>query len=118
MLNSVRFRRLRRMTKLSDHEAEWAAAMRAANRGCARSYARLLRDVASAIRTIGARDLARFGLGSGDIEDVVQDCLLALHLKRHTWDETRPVVPWLRAIARHKIIDRVRRRARAAEVPL
>jgi RNA polymerase sigma-70 factor (ECF subfamily) len=64
------------------------------------------------------RDLARFGSGSGNIEDVVQDCLLALHLKRHTWDETRPIMPWLRAISRHKIIDRVQRRARAAEVPL
>jgi RNA polymerase sigma-70 factor (ECF subfamily) len=106
------------MMRLSDHEEDWAVAMRAANRGCAQSYARLLGEIASALRGVGARDLARFGFDSGEIEDVVQDCLLALHLKRHTWDEARPLVPWLRAISRHKIIDKVRRRARAAEVPL
>lgn len=106
------------MTKPSAHEADWAATMRAANRGCAQSYERLLTDVARALRAIVARDLARLGLSSGDVEDVVQDCLLALHLKRHTWDEARPIVPWLRAISRHKIIDRARSRARAAEVPL
>lgn len=69
-------------------------------------------------RTLVARDLTRFGLGSGDIEDILQDCLLAMHLKRHTWDETRPIAPWLRAISRHKVIDRVRSHTRAAEVPL
>jgi RNA polymerase sigma-70 factor (ECF subfamily) len=106
------------MVKLSDHEDDWATAMRAANRGCAHSYAHLLRSIAAALRVVGARDLARFGFGSGEIEDVVQDCLLAVHLKRHTWDETRPFVPWVRAISRHKIIDKIRQRARAAEVPL
>ena len=103
---------------LRDRESDWAAAMRAANRGCARSYASLLREIAAALRSVGARDLARLGFGSSDVEDVVQECLLAIHQKRHTWDERREIVPWVRAIARHKVIDRVRRRARAAEVPL
>src|SRR5262245_47067449 len=103
---------------LRDREDDWAAAMRAANRGCARSYAWLLAGIAAGLRGIGTRDLARFGFGSGDVEDVVQECLLAIHQKRHTWDERRPIVPWVRAIARHKTIDRVRQRARAAEVPL
>ena len=103
---------------LRDREDVWAAAMRAANRGCARSYAWLLREIAVALREIGTRDLARFGFGSGDVEDVVQECLLAIHQKRHTWDERRPILPWVRAIARHKTIDRVRQRTRAAEVPL
>jgi RNA polymerase sigma-70 factor (ECF subfamily) len=103
---------------LRDREVDWAAAMRAANRGCARSYAWLLRDIAAALREVGTRDLARFRFGSGDVEDVVQECLLAIHQKRHTWDERRPIVPWVRAIARHKAIDRVRQRVRAAEVPL
>jgi len=33
-----------------------------------------------------------------------------MHLKRDTWDETQPIEPWLRAIARHKLVDHLRRR--------
>jgi RNA polymerase sigma-70 factor (ECF subfamily) len=106
------------MGKLTDHEQAWAAAMRAANRGCAQSYDRLLHEVAAALRVVTAQDFARRGLGSGDVEDVVQECLIALHLKRHTWDEDRPFVPWVRAIAHHKMVDRMRARLRAREVAL
>jgi RNA polymerase sigma-70 factor (ECF subfamily) len=102
----------------SDHEQRWVTAMRAANRGCARSYEQLLRELAANLRAMAARDLARLGFGTSDIDDVVQECLLAIHLKRHTWDESRPIVPWVRAIARHKIIDGARQRSRAREVPL
>lgn len=40
----------------------------------------------------------------------MQETLLAMHLKRDTWDETQPIEPWLRAIARHKLVDHLRRR--------
>ena len=105
------------MGKLGDHEQHWAAAMRAANRGCAQSYDRLLHEVAAALRVVAAQGLRR-GLSTGDVEDVVQECLIAIHLKRHTWDEDRPFVPWLRAIAHHKMVDRMRERFRAREVAL
>jgi RNA polymerase sigma factor (sigma-70 family) len=42
------------------------------------------------------------------VDDAVQDTLLAIHLKRHTYDPARPFGPWLAAIARHKWIDRLR----------
>ena len=45
-----------------------------------------------------------------DAEDIVQEALLAMHLKRDTWDETQSLEPWLRAIARHKLADHLRRR--------
>ena len=105
------------MGKLTDHEQRWAAAMRAANRGCAQSYDRLLHEVAAALRIVAAQGLRR-GLSTGDVEDVVQECLIAIHLKRQTWDEDRPFVPWLRAIAHHKMVDRMRERFRAREVAL
>jgi RNA polymerase sigma-70 factor (ECF subfamily) len=38
--------------------------------------------------------------------------LLAVHLKRHTWDANAPFAPWLFAIARNKLIDSLRRRGR------
>jgi len=53
-----------------------------------------------------------------DAEDVVQEVLLALHLKRSTWIRGTPVAPWVAAIARNKIIDALRRRGHRIEVPV
>jgi RNA polymerase sigma-70 factor, ECF subfamily len=44
--------------------------------------------------------------------------LLAIHLKRHTWDAAAPLGPWVRAIARNKLIDALRRRGRRVEIPI
>ncbi|MGO4843513.1 sigma factor, partial [Rhizobiaceae sp. 2RAB30] len=53
-----------------------------------------------------------------DHEDVVQDTLLAIHLKRHTWMTDAPVLPWVYTIARHKLIDAFRRNGRHLTVDL
>jgi len=58
------------------------------------------------------RGLARAGQPIDQSEDIVQDILLAVHLKRHTWDANAPFAPWLFAIARNKLIDALRRRGR------
>ena len=44
--------------------------------------------------------------------------LLAVHLKRGTWDSARPIGPWLAAIVRNKVIDAFRRRGRRIDVPI
>ena len=59
--------------------------------------------------------VARSGI---DPEDIVQETLLAIHMKRHTWRADAPVMPWLYAIARHKLIDAFRRRGRRVEVAI
>jgi RNA polymerase sigma-70 factor, ECF subfamily len=41
-----------------------------------------------------------------------------LHLKRHTWDESQPLLPWVSAIARHKTIDSMRRRGKRTYLPI
>jgi RNA polymerase sigma-70 factor (ECF subfamily) len=92
--------------------------MRAAIAGDDTSYAEFLRQLTLALRGLARRGLARAGLAETDAEDVVQDALLAIHLKRGTWDETAPIVPWIFAIARHKTIDALRRRGRRIEVPV
>ncbi|MDK9697889.1 MAG: sigma-70 family RNA polymerase sigma factor [Siculibacillus sp.] len=92
--------------------------MRAALAGDANAYRRLLEALTPVLRAAAARGLARAGLGSADVEDVVQETLLALHLKRHTWDPTRPLMPWVATIARHKLVDGLRRRGRRSEVPV
>ncbi|HYF56828.1 MAG TPA: sigma factor, partial [Salinarimonas sp.] len=83
--------------------------MRAARRGDAAAYERLLAVLAAAIRPTVRRRLARMGLGTSETEDVVQEVLLAIHAKRHTWDEARPILPWVGAVARYKVVDAVRR---------
>ncbi len=95
---------------MSQRNTGWADLMRAANSGDAASYDRLLRQIAAALRPLVRRGLARAGRSGADIEDVVQEVLLALHLKRHTWDSARPIEPWVHAIARYKLVDVLRRR--------
>lgn len=46
-----------------------------------------------------------------DVEDLVQETLLALHNQRHTYDPDQPLTPWVHAIARYKLVDLLRRRA-------
>lgn len=84
--------------------------MRAANAGDGAAYQRLLAAAAVWLRPLVRSGLARAGRSIDDAEDVVQETLIAMHLKRATWDATKPVEPWLRAIARHKLIDHLRRR--------
>jgi RNA polymerase sigma-70 factor (ECF subfamily) len=47
------------------------------------------------------------------VEDLVQETLLAMHTRRDTYDPQRPFTAWAYAIARYKMIDRLRGRARA-----
>ncbi len=99
-------------------ETEWGDLMRAANRGDAAAYNRLLAELVPVLRSVARRGLVRAGLAVADAEDIVQETLLAVHLKRQTWDETLPFTPWLRAVARNKLIDAMRRRGRRTFVPI
>ncbi len=57
-------------------------------------------------------------LPSSAVEDAVQDTLICVHLKRHTYDASRPFEPWLMTIARYRWIERVRVSKRARFVEL
>jgi RNA polymerase sigma-70 factor (ECF subfamily) len=103
---------------VSERDLDWGELMRAANGGDAAAYNRLLTRLAPAVRAVARRGLGRAGFGSEEAEDVVQETLLAIHLKRHTWDPSLPLGPWVRAIARNKLIDALRRRGRRDHVPI
>jgi len=103
---------------VSERDFDWAGLMRAANNGDAAAYNRLLTSLAPVIRSVARRGLARARLAVEDAEDVVQETLLAIHLKRHTWDPSLPLAPWVRTIARNKVIDAIRRRGRRDHVPI
>src|SRR6202000_707060 len=86
--------------------------MRLAISGDNAAYHRLLKAITPVLRAGARRGLARAGQPVDQSEDIVQDILLAVHLKRHTWDTSAPFAPWLFAIARNKLIDALRRRGR------
>jgi RNA polymerase sigma-70 factor (ECF subfamily) len=102
----------------TQQDGHLAQLMRAANRGDAEAYRRVLEALAPKLRALARRGFARYRLGPEEVEDIVQETLLALHLKRHTWDERQPLLPWVRAIAHNKLIDNLRRRGRQQEVPI
>jgi len=101
---------------MQEPEPTWEALMIAANRGDGAAYRRLLLAVTPVLRgVVRARGAA---LGPEGCEDVVQEVLLAIHLKRQTWREDAPLRPWLYAIARHKVADAFRARGRRIDLPI
>ena len=64
-----------------------------------RAYARFLGRSSAHLRAFFRRRLAAF---PDDVEDLVQETLLALHNHRHTWRPADRLTPWLYAIARYK----------------
>jgi len=101
------------MTEQTD---TWGQLLAAANGGDARAYARFLQSVTPVLR--GIVRAKGGGLGDAGCEDVLQEVLLAIHLKRHTWDPGAPVRPWLYAITRYKVVDAFRARGRRIDVPI
>lgn len=95
---------------------DWGQLLAAANLGDSRAYARFLDAVSPVLRGVIRAKSA--GLGNAGCEDVLQEVLLAIHLKRHTWRVGSPVRPWLYAIARYKVIDAFRVRGRRIELPI
>lgn len=96
------------MGEMRNTETEWAALLRAANAGDGHAYACFLQQVAPVLRGI-VRSRGHAIPADGQ-EDIVQEVLLAIHVKRHTWREDRPLRPWLWAIARYKVADAFRAR--------
>src|SRR5271155_5556704 len=54
----------------------------------------------------------RLGGLPDEVEDLLQELLLAIHNKRHTYDPKQPLTAWVQAIARYKLVDLLRRRSR------
>lgn len=97
-------------------QPDWSDMMRAGLRGDAKAYRRLLSEMAPVLR--GIIRARASGMDADWCEDVVQDTLMAIHLKRGTWDPGQPLRPWVYAIARYKLVDALRRKGRRIHVPV
>ncbi len=73
------------------------------------AYHAFLRELGAHLRAFLRKRLARL---PDEVEDLVQESLLAVHNQRHTYDAGQPLTAWIHAIAKYKLIDLLRRRAR------
>lgn len=77
--------------------------------GDAAAYQGFLASLSRYLRGFLRRRLVRM---PDEVEDLVQETLLAVHNQRHTFDFGQPVTAWVYAIARYKLIDFLRHHAR------
>lgn len=100
-------------------EAELKELMTAGLNGDAAAHRMLLERLSRRLRGYFKGRLARVGRGASEAEDLVQEALMAIHTRRHTYDRDEPLTPWVHAVARYKLIDYLRRtRASRTDVPL
>ncbi len=73
------------------------------------AYLQFLRELSGFLRAFLRKRLFQL---PDEVEDLVQETLIAVHNQRHTYDARQPLTAWVRAIARYKLVDLMRRRAR------
>lgn len=104
---------------MSTNEQELKALMTAGLDGDAAAYRMLLERLSQHLRSYYRGRLSRVGRGDFEAEDLLQEALLAIHTRRHTYDRAELFTPWMHAIARYKLIDYLRRtNASRGDVPI
>src|SRR4030081_1428064 len=77
--------------------------------GDAAAHRALLKRLSSQLRAYFKGQLNRISRGPVEAEDLVQETLIAVHTRRHTYDSSQLFTPWVYAIARYKFFDYLRR---------
>ena len=85
-------------------EATFSRLMAATQKGDKAAYSVLLSEAGMWLERYFRRRVPPHQL-----DDLVQDVMMALHAKRHSYDATRPFLPWLAAIARYRWVDHLRK---------
>ena len=85
--------------------------------GDAAAYHQFLKALSAHLRAYFRKRLFQ---RTDEVEDIVQDTLIAVHNQRHTYRTDQPLTAWVHAIARYKLIDLLRARAsgESLNVPL
>lgn len=100
---------------MTDTETRLKALMLRGLEGDAPAYRECLALLGVRLRAYFARRMAG---APGDVEDMVQETLLAVHIKRATWDSSQSFTAWAHAVARYKLIDHWRRRKIRQTLPI
>src|SRR5258708_34775641 len=90
-------------------EPELRSLMLAGLDGDAAAHEALLAELSAYLRAYFKAQLLRIGRGAADAEDLVQETLIALHTRRHTYDRSQLLTPWVYAVARYRLVDYLRR---------
>lgn len=96
-------------------EGRLKALMAASLCGNSDAYRNLLEAIAQLMRAYFGK---RLGPGYRDVEDLVQETVIAIHEKRSSYDIGRPFTAWLYAIARYKLVDHLRKNRLHRDVSL
>ncbi|NIF23722.1 sigma-70 family RNA polymerase sigma factor [Candidatus Pantoea multigeneris] len=91
-----------------DEQESWPVLMARAQAGDQTAYNQLLHALVPVIRALARKKIYDDAL----TEDVVQEALITVHHVRHTYDPTRPFMPWLAAIVRARAVDALRKNGR------
>jgi RNA polymerase sigma factor (sigma-70 family) len=92
--------------RMTDSESQLKSLMLAGLDGDAVAHAALLRSLLPLLRSFYGRRLRG---ARDDVEDLVQETLIAIHTRRGTFDRSRPFTAWLYAVARYRLVDFLRR---------
>src|SRR5262245_58303814 len=106
------------MKRENAKEASLRTLMIAGLNGDTAAYRALLSGLSRHLRAYYRGKLVRAGRGTEETEDLVQEALIAVHTRRHTYDPTQPLTPWVYAIARYKLIDHLRQSQSTTNVPI
>jgi RNA polymerase sigma-70 factor (ECF subfamily) len=79
--------------------------MESAQRGDREAFIALMRDIGPMLTGFLRRRIA----DQHELEDVCQETLIAIYESRHTYQPSRPLEPWIFAIARHVAANHYRR---------
>ena len=97
-----------RQARFTDSENQLRELLLKGLGGDAPSYHRFLKALSAHLRAYFRKRLFQ---QPDDVEDLVQDTLLAVHNQRHTYLSDQPLTAWVHAIARYKLVDLLRARS-------
>lgn len=99
--------RIDKTDQLQATEQKLHALLQSGLAGDARAYREFLQALSAHLRAFLRRRMSRW---PDEVEDLLQEALLAVHNQRHTYDADVPLTAWVHAIAKYKLIDWLRRR--------
>ncbi|MGH8790928.1 MAG: sigma-70 family RNA polymerase sigma factor [Cupriavidus necator] len=100
--------RIQRDTRAADSEGRLKTLLVQGLAGDAAAYHGFLKELSAYLRGFFRKRLFRW---PDEVEDLVQETLLAVHNQRHTYRPDQPLTAWVHAIARYKLVDMLRSRA-------